>query len=94
MNFLAESDESFANAKTALLRCEILCKRVRARIFSASEGGVEARKAAAECHSEVIAADDAYIAATLEYEALRAQRGRAEILIEVWRSVEASRRKV
>lgn len=93
MEFLAETDFKFAEAKTALMQTEILCKRVRSRIFVTETGSVEARKAAAEGHSEVIAADDAYIAATMTFEALRARRGRAEIVIDVWRSIEASRRK-
>jgi hypothetical protein len=94
MVFLGESDIPFAEAKTQLMRCEILCKRVRARIYIASMGSVENRKAEAESHKDVIDADDAYIAATLTFEGLKARRSRAEILIEVWRSVEASRRRV
>ena len=93
MGFLAETDEPYAQAKADLLRSEILAKRVRARLFMAGEGSVEARKAAAEAHSEAIAADDALVAATLTFEALKARRSRAEIVIDVWRSVEASRRK-
>jgi hypothetical protein len=93
MEFLAETDHTYAEAKTSLLRCEILCKRVRARVFPAGEGSVELRKAQAEVHPDVQFADDALIAATLEFEALKARRIRAEILIDVWRSVEASRRK-
>ena len=93
MEFLADTDQTFAEAKTSLLRCEILGKRVRARVFMAGEGSVEARKSNAEGHTDVISADDALIAATLEYEALKARRSRAEILIDVWRSVEASRRR-
>jgi hypothetical protein len=95
MAFLAETDQSFAEAKTSLLRCEILGKRVRARAFMAEGlGSVEARKANAEAHPDVIGADDALIAATLDFESLKARRSRAEIVIDVWRSVEASRRKV
>jgi hypothetical protein len=91
--FLSESDERFAKAKTELLHSEIIAKRCRARIFSGAEGSVEARKALAETHLEVTAADDELIRATLEFEALRAKRQRAEIVIDVWRSLEASRRK-
>ena len=94
MDFLAETDHTFAEAKTSLLRCEILGKRTRARVFvELGVGGVDVRKANAEGHADVIAADDALIAATLEFEALKARRSRAEILIDVWRSVEASRRR-
>ncbi len=93
MAFLAESDLPYAEAKTALMRCEILCKRVRARIYVSGMGSVENRKAEAEGHKDVIDADDAYVAATLAFESLKARRSRAEILIDVWRSVEASRRR-
>ena len=93
MEYLAETDRKYAEAKAAMLRSEILCKRVRARAFLESEGSVEHRKAAAEGHTDVIAADDSLCTATLAFESLRAIRNRAEVVIEVWRSVEASRRK-
>lgn len=93
MEFLAETDESYALAKADLLRSEILAKRVRARVFAAGSGSVEARKADAEGHGEVIGADDALIAATVTFETLKARRSRAEILIDVYRTLEASRRK-
>jgi hypothetical protein len=93
MEFLAETDQPFAEAKTAVMRHEILCKRIRSRVFCFVEGGVEQRKAQAETHQEVIAADDEYIAAILAFETLRARRGRAEIVIDVWRSLNASQRK-
>jgi hypothetical protein len=93
MDFLAESDESYAEAKTDMLRCEIVAKRSRARIFMTGDGSVEARKAAAEGHPEVIDSDDSLIDATLVYERLRAKRQRAELVIDVFRTLEASRRK-
>jgi hypothetical protein len=93
MEFLADSDVSFAEAKTEVMRQEILGKRIRARVFGFVEGSVEARKSQAETHQEVITADDEYIAATLAFETLRARRGRAEIVIDVWRSLNASQRK-
>jgi hypothetical protein len=93
MNFLAETDETYAEAKTNLLRSEILCKRIRARVFTFVEGNIETRKAQAEGHQEVVAADDEYIKATLAFESLKARRSRAEILMDVWRTLEASRRR-
>jgi len=93
MAFLAETDVAYALAKADLLRSEIIAKRIRARLFAAGSGSVEARKADAEGHSEAIGADDALIAATVTFETLKAKRSRAEILIDVWRSVESSRRK-
>src|SRR6202000_1760835 len=93
MLFLAESDLEYAQAKANLLATEILAKRIRARLFAAGTGSVEARKAAAEAHPESIESDDALIAATLAFEALRARRQRAELVIEGARTLEASRRR-
>ena len=93
MEYLAETDEEFALAKAELLRSEILAKRVRARLFVSGEGSVEMRKAVAEGHVDVIATDDALIKATLQLEALKARRSRAEIVVDVFRTLEASRRK-
>jgi hypothetical protein len=100
MEFLSVSDDSYAVAKTDVLRAEILAKRTRARVFmtgpfppSAEKLTGDMRKSAAETHDDVIAADDELLRATLEYESLRAKRQRAELLIDVFRTVEASRRK-
>jgi hypothetical protein len=93
MSWLAETDADYAIAKTDVLRAEILAKRIRAKVFMLKEGSIEARKAFAENEGEVVAADDELLRATLEYESLRAKRQRAELLIDVWRSVESSRRK-
>lgn len=94
MEFLAETDEAYALAKADLLRSEILAKRIRARCFAGGSGSVEARKADAEGDAAVIAGDDALIAATVTFETLKARRSRAEILIDVYRTLEASRRKL
>lgn len=94
MEYLAETDERFAEGKTQLLHCEILCKRVRARIFVTAEGkSVEERKAKAENHADVIEADEGLCQATEYFETLKAKRSRAEIVIDVWRSINASLRK-
>lgn len=94
LEYRATTDDEYADRKTDVLRCEILCKRVRARVFVGEEGAIELRKSKAEGHGDVIAADEAYIQATLAYERLRASRGTADILIEAFRTVEASRRKL
>ncbi len=93
MAYLTDTDDAFASLKTLVMKCEILCKRARARLFLTGDGSVEARKAAAEAHPEACYADDTYIEAMREFETLKARRSRAEILIDVWRSIEASRRR-
>lgn len=93
MEFLAGTDLPFAEAKTQVLRSEILVKRVRARVMINEEGAMELRKAKAEAHPQAAEADDGLIEATLAFEALKARRSRAEIVIDVWRSLNASQRK-
>lgn len=94
MNYLATTDQSYSERRADLQLSEIICKRVRARIFLTGDGSVEQRKAVAETNEEVVAADMAYINALRSYESIKARRQRAELVIDIWRSLEASRRKV
>lgn len=93
MDYLAETDSEYAMEKATVERTEILRKRARARVFLTSDGTVAERQAKAETHEDVAASDDEYIAAVKAYEELRARRQRAELLIDVFRTLEASRRK-
>lgn len=93
MEWLACTDEAYAIAKADMLRAEMQAKRTRARLFLSGEGSVEARKAAAEASQGALEADDEYIEHLKEFETLKAKRERAEIVIDVWRTLEASRRK-
>ena len=93
LRFLADSDAEFAQEKAELERSEIRRKRARARVFLIASGNVEERKATAETSPDVEQADDAYIASVKAFETLKAKRERADIVVGVWRSIEASRRK-
>ena len=93
MNFLALTDLDYAGAKASVKEAEILCKRVRARVFLASTGSVEARKAEAETHEDTCDADDVYVHAIQTFEGLLARRQRAELTVDIWRSLEATRRR-
>jgi hypothetical protein len=93
MRYLAETDLPYAEAKAALESSEILRKRVRARVFLTEDGTVAERQAEAETHHDTEAADDQYVQAIKAFEELKARRQRAELLIDVWRSMEATRRK-
>lgn len=93
LKFLASTDEETAEAKTQVARCEFLAKRVRARKFLESEGSsVEARKAVAETSPEVEEADENLVMAILAFEKLRSKRMTEELIVETWRTCEASRR--
>lgn len=93
LTFLGETDDAYAEAKANLARAEILAKRARSRIILTSEGSVEVKKAQAETHPEVGQADDELVEAITVYEKLRARRQRAEVTIDVFRTLEASRRR-
>lgn len=93
LEYRATTDDDYASKKAAVLRAEILCKRVRARVFVGEEGSVDARKAKAEGHQDVIKADEDMIQASIAFEVLKASRETADILIDAFRTVEASRRK-
>jgi len=93
MRYLAESDQEFAQEKAQVERSEILRKRIRARLFLVATGTVAERQAQAEIDPEAEQADGDYCKTIASFETLKARRQRAELVIDVWRSLEASRRK-
>ena len=93
LNYLAETDEEYAQEKAQVERSEILRKRVRARVFLTSTGTVAERDKLAEVSPDAEQADDDYCKSITLYETLRAKRQRAEIVIDCWRTLESSRRK-
>jgi hypothetical protein len=93
LEYLGETDQAYADYKASVLRCEILCRRTRARAFVEADGSVDLRKAKAEAHPDVEEADKYLVEATLFLEGLKARRERADIVIQVFRTLEASRRK-
>jgi hypothetical protein len=94
MHYLAETDQDYAEQKAKLERAEIVRKRTRSRIFLTEAGTVAERQAKAEIHDDVEIADDQYVTCIEVFETLKARRERAQIVIEVWRSLNAARRKV
>lgn len=93
LHYLAETDVAYAEAKAQVERTTILCKRVRARITHGATGSVEHKKAEAEISLEAGEADDAYIESVREFETLRAKRQRAELTIDVWRSINSAMKR-
>ena len=95
LTWLAGNDLEFAQAKVNLESAEILQKRTRARMELASDGSnVAERKAESETADETQAVDDSYIKARLEYETLKARRESAGRWYDLYRTLEASRRRV
>ena len=93
LDYLATTDDAFADAKAQLARCEILAKRARHRIFITESGTVAERQAKADIHPEVGQADDDLVEAITVYERIKAKRERASVVIDVWRSLNASLRR-
>ena len=93
MFYLAETDGLYATAKTDVKRTEILRKRVRARVFLQSDGTVAQREAVAETHADTELADGEHFDAVAKFETLHARRERAALVIDLYRTLEASRRK-
>jgi hypothetical protein len=91
--YLAETDEPMAEAKGEILRLENLIKRVNYRLFLSASGSVEARKAEAGKSEETARLEEELVAATVKYEGMRAKRDTERAVIEVWRSLESSRRQ-
>jgi hypothetical protein len=93
MRFLAESDEQAAELKVQVERKDYLVDLVRKRLFVQAIGNIEERKAEAELSEEVQESHEEYLQAMLEWEKLKAKRTTEELVVEVWRSLEASRRQ-
>jgi hypothetical protein len=94
LTWLSFNDLQFAEAKTNVENAEILQRRVRERLFLQAEGTAGERKAEAECSDEAQAADDLYISARLSYEKMKAKRESAQRWYDLYRTLEASRRRV
>ena len=94
MQYLAETDQEYAIEKAELTRSEIARKRARAKVFLTVEGSVADCQAKAEKDGGASEADDRYVKTIEEFEKLKARRERAQIVIDVWRSINANRRKV
>lgn len=93
LQYLAETDEPFAEAKGCMEELEIKRKRYRARAFTLSEGTVAERNALAEDRQSVIEADFEWIAQIKVYEVMKQKRARAMLICDLYRTQEASRRR-
>ena len=91
---LAESDEIYAGLKATMLRKEYMAKVAEALAFrQEKDGSVRDREMAARVAEPVMTAWDEYFEAVMQFETCRAQREREMTVIEVWRSLESSRRQ-
>jgi len=93
MATLAETDMQAADSKVMVLRTEQKIKTVKALVYSALEGSIEDKKQKVELNSDVQKAYDDHFTAVRDYEIVRNRREREVLVVELWRSVNASRRQ-
>jgi len=93
LNFLAMSSEQGAEARANRFRAEHARKRVRANLILSSNHKTSAMKEAwAEQHEAYVEAVNNEAEAIKWDEYYRAERNRADALIEAWRSEQANQR--
>jgi hypothetical protein len=93
MHYLAETDEPHAKAKALVKGLEQSLKTVKAIAYLGAEGTVAERESQAYASMEYRAQTEAYQNAVGDYELLENKRTRAVLTIDVWRTMEASRRR-
>jgi len=92
--YLHTSSEEIAMARANRIRAEYKAKRTFARLFRKADGAVEMRKAIATDHDDYAAAMEDVAIAEQTWELMSDQRNRAELILEAWRTAEASERVI
>ncbi len=90
---LSATDDLSAELHTKVERAEFKAKAVKDAMFLRSEGTAGERSALAGASEEYRAAMDDYFTALQAHEALRNERSRKIIVIDVWRSLNSARNK-
>jgi hypothetical protein len=93
MIYLAESDATFAEAHMDMERAEYRAKAIRNQVFLHCEGTVAERSAIADTSGEYDKAMGTYFESLREYDYLKNKRKTEELVIDVYRTLEASRRR-
>ena len=93
LKYRATTDEPCAKLKESVERAAFKAKRVKASIFLHEEGTVAERNAKAEDSHEYDEAMEGYFRSLASHEAMKNKRATEEIVIEVWRSLNAGRNR-
>ena len=92
MTYLAETDEPAAKAKAYLTGIEDQEKTILAIEFLKTQGTVAEREALSRSSLGRQEWQDRHKEAVYDYEILRNKRKTEELIVEVWRSIQANRR--
>ncbi len=90
---LSNTDETFSQLKASVGALEQVIKITEAKGILEADGSMEIRRATARASDEYERAVEDWENAKADFTLLEAQRNRAYAEIEVWRSLNASRRK-
>jgi hypothetical protein len=90
--YLEQTDAQFAESYVMRLRTEYLWECAEALVYQHLEGSVEDRKRGAKVAEETRKAHEEYLARVRDHEFLKAKRKRAELIIEVCRSLNSARK--
>ena len=93
VNYLAHTDAQLAELKTDARRAELRIKKTKAAIFLTSSGNIEERKATSETDNETKLAEEDWLKCEHKYEELKNRRDSAELVFEMWRSLNSARTK-
>ena len=93
LTYLATTDEPCAEARADMERAEFKAKAVKDALFRRLSGSVADRQAEAGASAEYALAMGQYFDQLKAYEAMRNKRATEVIVIETWRSLNASRRQ-
>lgn len=90
---LSSTDELSAELHAKVERAEFKAKVIKDAVFLRTEGSVAERHAQAGTSGDYSVAMEDYFKALQAHEALRNERARKIIVIEVWRSLNSARNK-
>lgn len=93
LTYLAETDESCAKAKARMKASEQLRKTAKATAFLKAEGSQGVREQEAYASLDFTESINEIYNATVDFETLSNKRLRAQLTIEVWRSLNSARKK-
>lgn len=92
LDYLVKSDGEYARASAALAAAELRVKQAREVAFLGAEGTQAERAAQANLDPTVTEANKGLEEAIYRKELLKAKRATAQVLIDVWRSLNANQR--
>src|SRR5882757_3886166 len=93
IRYLEQTDAEVADWKVAVMRAEHMVDVTESTVYQAASGSIEDRKRFAKASPEVMIKQEELFRAVRNHEVIRAKRKRAELMVELWRTLSANRRQ-